>query len=73
MRLERLFRSGDQRGMIGEPEVIICAHVQHAFASGDRNVRILWTRNDSLGLEKTLRLNVFERLRKLFFEFRDHK
>jgi len=59
--------------MIGEPEVIICAHVQHAFAARDRNVRILWTRNDSFGFEKTLRLNFLQRLRKLFFEFSDHK
>ena len=73
MRLERLFRSGDQRGMIGEPEIIVRAHVQHALAASDRNVRILWTRNDSLGFKKTLRLNFFERLHQLFFEFRDHK
>ena len=73
VRLERLFRSGDQRGMIGEPEVIICAHVQHAFAAGDRDVRILRAGDHPLGFEKTLRFNFLQRLRKLFFEFSDHK
>ena len=73
MRVERFFCGGDQRGMIGKPEIVIRTHVQHAFAACDRNVRILWTRDDSLGFEKTLRSNFFERLRKLFFEFRDHR
>jgi len=59
--------------MIGEPEVIICAHVQHAFAARDRDMRILRAGDDPLGLEKTLRLNFLQRLRKPFFEFRDHK
>ena len=73
VRVERLFRRGDQRGMIGQAEIIVCAHVQHAFAADDRNLRILRTGDDSLGFEKALRFNFLECLRKLFFEFREHK
>ena len=59
--------------MIGQTEIIICAHVEHTFAAGDRNVRILRTGDDALGLEQALRFYFLERLRKLFFEFGDHK
>ena len=72
MRVERFFGSGDERGMIGETEIIVCAHVEHAFAAGDRDVRILRASDNSLRFEKTLRLNFLECLRNLIFEFRDH-
>ena len=73
MRLERFFCRGNQSGMIGQAEIIVRAHVQHAFATGDRDVCILGTGDDTLGFEQALRFNFFERLRKLFFEFRDHR
>src|SRR5882762_1823770 len=72
VRLEGLFGRSDQRGMICEPKIIVRTHVEHAFAARDRDVRILWTRDDTLGFEKTLRLNFFESLSHLIFEFRDH-
>ena len=59
--------------MIGEAEIIVCAHVQHAFAVGDRDVRFLRRGDHSLGFEKTLRLNFFQCVRKLVFEFCDHR
>ena len=58
--------------MISETEVIVCAHVEHAFAASDRNVRILRSGDDALGFEKTLRFNFIECLGNFFFEFRDH-
>ena len=72
MRVERFFRSSDQRRMIGETEIIVRAHVEHAFAARDRDVRVLRTCDDALGFEETLRFNFFEGLRKLIFEFGDH-
>ena len=72
MRLERFFCRGNQRGMIGQAKIIVRAHVQHAFAAGDRNVGILRTGDDPLGFKQALRFNFFERLRKLFCEFSDH-
>ena len=70
MRVERFFGSGNQRGMIGQAKIIVRAHVQHAFAAGDRYVGVLWTCDDAFGFEQALRFNFFERLAKLFFEFR---
>ena len=58
--------------MIGEAKIIVGAHVQHAFATGNGDVGILGGGNHPLGLEETLRFNFFECLRKLFFEFSDH-
>jgi hypothetical protein len=59
--------------MISKTEIIICTHIENAFAAGDGDVRALRSCDDSLGFEKTLRLNFFERLRNLLFEFGDHK
>ena len=73
MRVERFFGSGNQRGMIGQAKIIVRAHVQHAFAAGDRDVGVLRTCDDALGFKQTLRFNFFERLRNLFFEFSDHR
>src|SRR5260370_19849292 len=72
VRVERFFGGGDECRMIGETEVIVCAHVEHAFAASDRNVRSLRTGDDPLSFEKTLRFNFIECLRNLFFEFGDH-
>jgi hypothetical protein len=59
--------------MIGKPKIIVRTHVEHALAAGDRNVRILRTRDDTLGFEKTLRFNFFESLSHLIFKFGDHR
>ena len=72
VRVERFFGRGDERGMIGQAEIIVRAHVEHAFAAGDRDVGILRTGDDPLGFEEALRFNFFERLRKLFCEFSNH-
>jgi hypothetical protein len=73
MSIERFFRSSDERRMVGETEIIVRAHVEHAFATRDRDVRVLRTCDNALGFEETLRLNLFEGLRKLIFELGDHK
>ena len=73
MCIERFFCSGNERRMIGEPQIIVGTHVQHAFATGNGDVGILGCGNHPLGFEETLRFNFFECLRKLFFEFSDHK
>jgi hypothetical protein len=72
MGLERFFGRSDQRGMIGKPKIIVCTHVEHAFAARDTNVCILRTRDDTLGFEKALRLNFFQSLSDLIFEFGNH-
>src|SRR4030095_4677822 len=58
--------------MICQPKVIVRTHVEHALSARDRNVRILRTRDDTLGFKKTLRLNFFESLSHLIFEFGYH-
>src|SRR6267143_3769658 len=73
VRVESLSGRGDQRGMICEPKIIVRTHVEHALAARDRNVRVLRTRDDTLGFEKTLRLNFFESLSHVIFEFRYHE
>jgi hypothetical protein len=72
MAVERLFRRGDQCRVIGKPKIIVRTHVEQAFATRNRNVRVLRTRDDALGFEKTLRFNFFERLRNLFIKLGDH-
>ena len=73
VRIERFFGGGDECRMISETEVIVCAHVEHAFAATDRDVRSLRTRDNAFGFEKTLRFNFIECLRNLIFEFREHR
>ena len=62
----------DQFGMIGETEIVVRAHVEHAFAAGDGNVSVLRRGDDALGLVKTLRFYFLERSRKLLFKFGEH-
>src|SRR5262249_34384362 len=73
MRVERFFGSGNQGRMISQPKIIVRAHVEHAFAAGDRNVSVLRSCDDAFGFKETLRFNVLQCLRKLFFEFRAHR
>ena len=70
--VERFLRGGDERGMIGQAEVIVGAHIEHAFATGDFNVRVLRASDDALGLVKALRFYFLECLRNLLFEFGEH-
>ena len=70
--IERFLRRFDQRRMIGQPEIIVRAHVEDAFAAGDLDLGVLRTGDDALGLVKTLRFYFFERLRNLLFEFGEH-
>ena len=59
--------------MIGKSKIIVRTHVEHALAARDRNVRILRTRDDTLGFEKTLRLNFFQSLGHLILKFGHHR
>jgi len=36
-------------------------------------MRVLWTGDDALGFEEALRFNLLKCLRKLFFEFSEHR
>jgi hypothetical protein len=58
--------------MIGQAEIIVRAHIEHALAASELDLGILRTGNDALSLIKALRFYFFERLRKLLFEFREH-
>ncbi len=73
MRVERFFSRGNQRRMIGQAKIIVRAHVQNAFAAGDRDVGVLRTCDDALGFKEALLFNVLQCLRKLFVEFSDHR
>src|ERR1700730_3368796 len=71
--VECFLRGSDERRMIGQAEIIVRAHVKHAFATGDFNVCVLRASDDALRLEKALRLNFIERLRNLLFKFGEHR
>ena len=71
--IERLLGRFDQLGMIGQAEIIVRAHVQHLFATGDFNVRVLRGSDDALGFIKSLRFYFLERLRKLLLKFGEHE
>ena len=43
VRVERFFGRSDERRMVGEAKIIVRAHVEHAFAARDRDVRVLRT------------------------------
>src|SRR5262245_38984093 len=73
MYVERFFRSGNESRVVGKAKIIVRAHVEHAFAAGDRNVSGLRSCDDAFGFKETLRFNVLQCLRKLFFEFRAHR
>ena len=72
VRIERVLRRRDQRRMIGQPEIIIRAHVEHALPTRDGDVRVLRRRDDALGFVETLRLDLFQRFRELLCEGGDH-
>src|ERR1043165_4717726 len=73
MGVERFFCSSNERWMIGEAQIIVCAHVQHTFAPDNADMRLLGRCNHPLSFEKALRFNFLECLRKLLFEFGDHR
>jgi hypothetical protein len=58
--------------MIGEAEIIVGAHVEHAFAISDTDVRVLRSGDDSLRFVQTLRFNFFQRPGEPLFEFAEH-
>ena len=58
--------------MIGQAKVIVRAHVEHAPAASDLDLRILRAGDDALGFVKTLRFDFVECLGKLLFKFGEH-
>src|ERR1043166_9396533 len=72
VRVERFFGRFDQLRVIGEPEIIVGAHVEHAFAAGGGDVRVLRRGEDPLGFGSALRFYPPERARNLLFEFGEH-
>ncbi len=59
--------------MISEAEIIVRAHIEDSFATGDRDVGVLRCGDDAFGFVKSLRLYFFERLGKLLLKFGEHK
>ena len=72
MRVERFFRGGDERGMIGQAEVIVRAHVEHAAAAGDFDLCVLRAGDDAFGFVKTLRSDFRQGVCEPLIEFREH-
>ncbi len=60
VRVERVLRGRDDVRMVGEPEVVVRAEVQHLAAVGRADLRRLRRRDDALGLEKALIADRFE-------------
>ena len=60
--VERLFRRGDERRMIGQPEIIVRAHVEDAPAARDPDLRVLRRGDDAFGFVEALRPDFGERV-----------
>ena len=58
--------------MIGEPEVIVRAHVENAAATRDADVRILRRGDDAFGFVKTLRPDLSKSVGEALIEFGEH-
>ncbi len=71
--VERRLRRGDERGMIGQAEIIVRAEIDHAPAVRDRDLGVLRPGDDALGFEKSLRFDFIERLRDVIGKFREHR
>ena len=54
VRVERLLGGGNEGGMIGQPQIIVGAEVQHLAAAGHLDMRRLVTENGALGLPQRL-------------------
>ena len=49
--VERFLGRRDERGMIGQAEIIVGAEIDHPPAIGDRNLGVLRSGDDALGSE----------------------
>jgi hypothetical protein len=58
--------------VVGQPEIIVRAHVEHALSAGDFDLRILGAGDDTLGFVKALVFDFLKRLREVLFEFCEH-
>ena len=72
VRVEGFFRGGDQRGMIGQTEIIVRAQIEDAATAGDFDLRVLRAGDDSFGFVETLRPDFRKRGCELLIEFREH-
>jgi hypothetical protein len=70
--IKRFFRRCDERRMIGEPEIIIRAHVENLATAGDADVRFLRGSDDAFGFVETLRPNFSECVGESLIEFLEH-
>jgi hypothetical protein len=52
--VERFFRSGDERGMIGQAEVIVRTHIEHATAARNFDLGVLRAGDNPFGFVETL-------------------
>ena len=68
MGVERFFCRRQQRRMIGQPKIIVRAHVENAPSAADLDFRILRTGDDALSFVETLRFYFRERVGELLFE-----
>jgi hypothetical protein len=72
VRVERLFRRCDERRVISETEIVISAHVEHAPAARDFDLRILRRDDDAFRLVEALRPDFGERVGESLVEFSEH-
>src|SRR5450432_576275 len=72
VRVERFLRCGDERGMIGQPEIIIRAKIDHAAPIRDRDLGVLRSGDNALSLVKSLRFDFLERFRNVLCKFCEH-
>jgi len=72
VRIQRFLGRGDERGMIGEAEIIVGAEIQNALTAGDGDVCILGRSNNALGLVETLCFDFIERFCELLIKFCEH-
>ena len=70
--IERFLRGGDERGMIGQAEIVIRTEVQNLAPTADFDVRILRRGDDALGFIKAGGTNFLEGTRELLIEFGEH-
>ena len=72
MRIEGRLGGSDERGMVGESEIIVRAHVENAAPTGNSDLRILWTGDDAFRFVEPLRSDFSESVSEPLIEFREH-
>lgn len=72
MRVEGLLRDSNERGVIGQPEIIVRAKIENGAPIGNGDPGVLRSDDDAFGFVQTLRSNFGERGGELLIEVREH-